>query len=61
MISVVPVTGTYTEGNNCIGNAQIIPLASPATNFRYVVVNAGKKLLLIETDNMTLVAGNGQE
>lgn len=61
VISVVPVTGTYSESNNCIGNAQIIPLASPATNFRYIVVNGGKKLLLIETDDMTLVAGNAQQ
>ena len=60
-ISTVPVTGTYTEGSDCRGSAQITPSGFPVTNFDFVVVNGGKELLLIETDNTTLVPGTAQQ
>ncbi len=60
-ISTVAVTGTYTENADCTGTAQIIPTGSTATNFNLVVVNDGKELLLIETDNNTVVAGTAQQ
>lgn len=60
-ISTVSVTGTYNEGNDCRGSAQITPAGFPLTNFNFVVVNGGKELLLIETDNTTLVPGTAQQ
>lgn len=60
-ISTVPVNGTYTEGSDCRGSAQVTPTGFPVTNFDFVVVNAGKELLLIETDNATLLPGTAQQ
>lgn len=60
-ISEAPVTGTYTQNADCTGTAQITPAGSATTNFNTVVVNGGKELLLIETDNNTLVIGTAQE
>ncbi len=59
-ISTASVTGTYTENANCTGTAEITPSGGTAANFATVVVNAGKELLLLETDNGTLAGGNGQ-
>jgi hypothetical protein len=58
-ITVVPVTGTYTEGNDCRGTVQII--GASTMNFNTVVVNGGKELLMIETDNSTLLPGTAQQ
>jgi hypothetical protein len=59
--TVVPVTGTYTQNADCTGTVQITPNGSAALNFNTVAVNNGKELLLIETDNTTLIAGTAQE
>lgn len=61
VISTSQVTGTYTENADCTGTAQITPMGLATTNFNTVLVNSGKELLLIETDNNTLVAGTAQE
>jgi len=60
-ISIVSVTGTYTENSNCTGTWQITPQGGGTQNFNSVVVNSGKELLLIETDNNTITAGNAQQ
>jgi len=60
-ISTLPVTGTYTQNADCTGTAQVTPKGSLTSNFNYVVVNGGKELLLIETDNNTTVAGTAQQ
>lgn len=54
------VTGTYTEGSNCIGTAAITPAGSSTLNFDFVVVDSGKELLLVESDSDTVVSGNAQ-
>ena len=58
-ITVSPVTGTYNEGGDCRGTAQIIGVTT--MNFNTVVVNNGKEVIMIETDNNTLVAGTAQQ
>jgi len=60
-IYIVPITGTYTENTDCIGSAIITPQGLSALNFYFVVVNAGKEILLVETDAGTIVAGNMQQ
>jgi hypothetical protein len=55
------VTGTYTENANCTGTMQITPNGLGTMNFNFVVVNAGKEDLLIETDANTVVIGNMQQ
>jgi hypothetical protein len=61
VISEAPVTGTYTQNSDCTGTLQITPKGSTTTNFNTVAVDGGKQLLLIETDNNTLVIGTAQE
>jgi len=61
VISTLSVTGTYTENSSCTGTWTIIPSGGGATNFNTVVVNSGKELLLIESDNNTNTAGNAQK
>jgi hypothetical protein len=58
--SVATVTGTYTETSDCTGKLQITPAGSSALNFNSVFVNGGKELLLIETDNGTVIGGTAQ-
>jgi len=60
-ITQVPVTGTYTQNADCTGTAQLTPIGSATTNFNTVAVDGGKQLLLIETDNNTLVIGTAQQ
>lgn len=60
-IGTATITGTYTANSNCTGTAQIIPSGYPTANFNLVVVNAGKELLLIETDSNTIVSGIMQQ
>lgn len=57
---VTTITGTYTETSNCKGTIHLMPTGSSALNFAFVVVNAGKELLLVETDSNASVAGNMQ-
>jgi hypothetical protein len=59
-IYTVPITGTYTENADCTGSAQITPQGYSTLNFNFVVVNAGKEILLVETDTNTIVSGNMQ-
>ncbi len=59
-IYTVPITGTYTENTDCTGSAQITPQGYSTLNFNFVVVNAGKEILLVETDTGTIVSGNMQ-
>jgi hypothetical protein len=61
IISTLSVTGTYTENSNCTGTWKVIPSGGSAINFNTVVVNSGKELLLIESDNNTNAAGNAQQ
>lgn len=55
------ITGTYTENANCTGTMQITPNGLGTMNFNFVVVNAGKENLLIQTDANTAVLGNMQQ
>jgi hypothetical protein len=59
-IHAVSITGTYTETTTCKGTMLITPTGLSALNFAFVVVNAGKELLLIETDSNASVFGNMQ-
>jgi hypothetical protein len=61
VISVNGLTGTYTEAADCTGTAQITPDGLTTMNFNTVKVNGGKELLMIETDNNTLIAGTAQQ
>jgi hypothetical protein len=60
---MIPVSGKYSENAECTGTVEITPDNSNLTtmHFNMVVVNAGKELLLIETDPDTLVAGTAQQ
>jgi hypothetical protein len=60
VIHVASLTGTYTEGPNCEGSIRMTPEGLTAMNFDFIVVNAGKELLLLETDSDASVAGNMQ-
>lgn len=55
------IAGTYTETSNCNGAIRMTPKGSSTLNFAYVVVNAGKELLLLDTDSNASVAGNMQQ
>ena len=55
------LTGTYTEASDCTGTLQFTPPGGSLSNFSFVVVNSGKELLVIETDNGTTVFGNSQQ
>lgn len=61
VVNTFAVTGTYTENSNCTGTWSITPKGGTTTNFNTVRVNNGKELLLIETDNNTITAGNAQQ
>jgi hypothetical protein len=60
-IVTAPFTGTYTESANCTGTAQFTPSGFSTLNFHFVVVNAGKEILLLETDTNTVVGGYMQQ
>jgi hypothetical protein len=55
------MTGSYTENADCTGTLKITPSGFSTLNFNFVVVNAGKEILLLETDNNTIVGGNMQK
>jgi|SRR5882672_4342724 len=61
IVTAPTIAGTYTENVDCTGTLQITPSGFSTLNFNFVVVNAGKEILLIETDNNTIVAGNMQK
>ena len=61
VISIKGLVGTYTEAADCTGTAQITPDGLTKMNFNAVKVNGGKELLMIETDNNTLIAGTAQQ
>jgi hypothetical protein len=57
-----PLSGTYTENAvDCSGTMRVTPFGGTPANFNFVVVNAGKELLMIETDSGTTVSGTLQE
>jgi hypothetical protein len=57
-ISSGAVTGTYTEGSNCLGT---ISIASPVPmNFNTVSVNNGGELIMIETDSGAVLTGTAK-
>ncbi len=55
------ITGTYTEASTCVGTLTMTPAGYSTLNFNFVVVNSGKELLLLETDNNTDIGGSLQE
>jgi len=55
------ITGTYTRNANCTGTAKITPQGLGPMTFNTVEVNNGKEVLLIETDNRSLVTGTLQQ
>jgi len=55
-----PVTGSYTVSPDCAGRATIKPEGQPEMRFRFVVVNGGSQMLVIETDPNTVVSGTLQ-
>lgn len=57
----VSITGTYTENAGCAGTAAITPNGLGTGNFSFVVVNSGKEVLMIETDENTVVSGTLQQ
>jgi len=61
IVTALAVAGTYTENSNCTGTWQITPTGSTTSNFNTVVVNSGRELLLIQTNNNTFNAGTAQE
>jgi hypothetical protein len=54
------ITGTYTESSECNGTIQMTPKGSSTLHFTFVVVNAGKELLLVDTDSNASIAGDMQ-
>jgi len=60
-IASASIKGTYTESSDCTGTAEITPSGAGALNFNFVVVSAGKEILLLETDTNTVVGGYMQQ
>jgi hypothetical protein len=56
--SGVSLTGTYTQGSNCLGTLQTVASGHATQNFATVAV--GKELLLVETDSGSIVGGTMQ-
>ena len=61
VITESSAAGTYTLNENCTGTMQITPSGQATMNFNTVVVDGGKEVLLIESDNNTTVSGTAQE
>jgi hypothetical protein len=59
--SAVAVTGTYAINSDCTGTITIAPQGLSTINFNAVIVDADKELLLVETDNNSIVTGILQE
>ena len=60
-IHSVAVSGTYSIHSDCTGTASITPSGLSTMNLNLVVVNAGKELMAIETDNNTIVTATFQQ
>jgi len=54
------VSGTYTVASNCTGTTSF-SLLGQTLNASFVTINAGKSLLVLETDANTVVSGFGQQ
>jgi hypothetical protein len=54
------VTGSYTVDPDCRGRATIKPEGLSEMRFRFVVVDGGNQMLVIETDPNTVVSGTLQ-
>ena len=52
-----PVTGSYRVGNDCRGRATIAPKGHSEMHFSFVVVDGGKEMLVVETDEATVLSG----
>ena len=52
-----PVNGSYTIGTDCWGTATIKPKRRSEMHFSMLVVDGGKKILVIESDANTIVSG----
>jgi hypothetical protein len=59
-VTSTSISGTYTENSNCTGTAQI-KAGTSTLNFHFVVVAAGKEILMIQTDSGTAVGGFMQQ
>ena len=58
--SIMPLgglTGTYTVSANCTGTAAITPNTLPTVNVNFVIVAAGKQLVIIDTDIGSTITG----
>jgi len=60
-VTAPSIKGTYTENDDCTGTMQITPSGFGTLNFNFVVVSAGKEILLLETDTDTVVGGYMQQ
>jgi hypothetical protein len=56
-IATFPVTGSYTVNADCTGTAQITLTGLSTSNYNVVAVNSSNEILMIETDNDTIVSG----
>lgn len=52
-----PVTGSYKIHSDCRGTATIRPKGQSAMHFSLVAVHGGKELLVLESDDNTVVSG----
>jgi hypothetical protein len=59
--SAVAVSGTYQINSDCTGSATVTPSGMSTMHMNLQIVNAGKELMLIETDANTIVAGTLQQ
>jgi hypothetical protein len=58
----VSVQGTYSQNaTDCEGTLRLTSGVGGTMNFNTVAVNGGAELLLLETDNDTLIAGTAQQ
>jgi hypothetical protein len=61
IFSNVKLSGTYAINSGCTGTATVTPQGQSAVNFNLVLVDAGLKILAIETDTNTSVSGSMQK
>jgi hypothetical protein len=55
-----PVTGTYKVDADCRGTATITPKGQSEMHFRFVIVDGGNEILVLEMDPNTVVSGTLQ-
>jgi hypothetical protein len=58
--SGISLSGTYTERADCTGTMQLTSSLGGTSNLNFVVVNSGKEILLVSTDNSTIISGTAQ-